>query len=75
MAVGTKILKIREKDSNIKMKKLSENPVFHGAGPVAKWLSSRTPLQAAQGFVGSNPGRGQGTAHRAMLGRCPTCHN
>ena len=24
-----------------------------GAGPVAKWLSSRAPLQAAQCFVGS----------------------
>ena len=34
-----------------------------GAGPVAKWLSSRTLLQAAQGFVGSNPGRRHGTAH------------
>ena len=28
-----------------------------GAGPVAKWLSSRAPVQAAQCFVGSNPGR------------------
>uniref|UniRef100_A0A9L0TE86 Small nuclear RNA activating complex polypeptide 1 n=1 Tax=Equus caballus TaxID=9796 RepID=A0A9L0TE86_HORSE len=26
------------------------------AGPVAEWLSSRAPLQAAQCFVGSNPG-------------------
>ena len=28
-----------------------------GAGPMAEWLSSRTPLQAAQCFVGLNPGR------------------
>ena len=27
------------------------------AGPVAEWLSSRTPQQAAQCFVSSNPGR------------------
>ena len=40
-----------------------------------KWLSSRAPLQAAQCFVGSNPGRGHGTAHRARLRQRPTCHN
>ena len=28
-----------------------------GAGPVAERLGSRAPLQAAQCFVGSNPGR------------------
>ena len=27
-----------------------------GAGPMAEWLSSCAPLQAAQCFVGSNPG-------------------
>ena len=46
-----------------------------GAGPVAKWLSLRAPLQVAQGFVGSNPGRGHGTAHQATLRQRPTCHN
>ena len=46
-----------------------------GAGPVAKWLSSHAPLQAAQCFVGSNPGRGHDTAHQTMLRRRPTCHN
>ena len=46
-----------------------------GAGPVAEWLGSHAPLQAAQCFVGSNPGRGHGTAHRAMLGQRPTYHN
>ena len=46
-----------------------------GAGPVAEWLSSRTPLQAAQCFVGSNPGRGHGTAHQTTLRQHPTCHN
>uniref|UniRef100_A0A8C4LBU3 Dynein light chain Tctex-type 2B n=1 Tax=Equus asinus TaxID=9793 RepID=A0A8C4LBU3_EQUAS len=38
-----------------------------GAGPVAEWLSSRAPLQAAQCFVGSNPGRGHDTAHQTTL--------
>uniref|UniRef100_A0A9L0TR11 Ankyrin repeat and death domain containing 1B n=1 Tax=Equus caballus TaxID=9796 RepID=A0A9L0TR11_HORSE len=46
-----------------------------GAGPVAEWLGSRAPLQAAQCFVGSNPGRGHGTAHQTTLRRRPTCHN
>ena len=46
-----------------------------GAGPVAEWLSSRAPLQAAQGFVGSNPGRGHGTAHQTTLRQRPICHN
>ena len=45
-----------------------------GAGPVAEWLSSHAPLQAAQCFVGSNPGRTHGTTHPAMLRRRPTCH-
>uniref|UniRef100_A0A9L0J6F3 COMM domain containing 10 n=1 Tax=Equus asinus TaxID=9793 RepID=A0A9L0J6F3_EQUAS len=48
---------------------------FPGAGPVAEWLSSRAPLQAAQCFVGSNPGRGHGTAHQTTLRERPTCHN
>ena len=46
-----------------------------GAGPVAQWLGSRAPLQAAQCFVGSNPGRRQGIAHQATLKQRPTCHN
>ena len=49
--------------------------VFSGAGPVAEWLSSRAALQAAQCFVGSNPGRGYGTAHQTTLRQRPTCHN
>ena len=47
----------------------------HRAGPVAEWLSSRAPLQAAQCFVSSNPGRGHGTAHQTTLRQRPTCHN
>ena len=43
-----------------------------GAGPVAEWLGSRSPLQVAQCFVGSNPGHGHGTAHRTALRRRPT---
>ena len=38
-----------------------------GAGPVAEWLSLCAPLQAAQCFVGSNPGRGHGSAHQTTL--------
>ena len=45
------------------------------AGPVAKWLSGWAPLQVAQCFVGSNPGRRHGTAHPATLRQRPTCHN
>ena len=45
------------------------------AGPMAKWLSWRTPLQAGQCFIGSNPRRGHGTAHQTMLRQRPTCHN
>ena len=48
---------------------------LQGAGPVAEWLSSCALLQAAQCFVGSNPGRGHGTAHRTTLRQRPTCHN
>ena len=49
--------------------------IFSGAGPMAEWLGSRAPLQAAQCFVGSNSGRGHGTAHQATLRQRPTCHN
>ena len=41
-------------------------------GPVVKFTRSAS---AAQGFAGSDPGYGRGTAHQAMLGRCPTWHN
>ena len=46
-----------------------------GAGPVAEWLSLRALLQAAQCFVGSNPGCGHGTAHQTTLRQHPTRHN
>ena len=29
----------------------------------------------ARGFAGSDPGRGHGTAHQAMLRQHPICHN
>ena len=51
------------------------NLIELGTGPLAEWLSSRAPLQAAQCFLGLNPGRGHGTAHQTMLRRHPTCHN
>ena len=46
-----------------------------GAGPVTDSLSSRDPLQAAQCFTGSNPGRGHDAARQTMLRQRPTCHN
>ena len=46
-----------------------------GTGPVAEWLSSWAPPQAAQCFVGSNPGCGHGTAHQTTLRQRPTCNN
>ena len=58
-----------------KKQKSSSRRERGGAGPVAEWLSSRAPLQAAQCFVGSNPGRGHGTAHQATLRQRPTYHN
>ena len=45
-----------------------------GAGPVAEWLSSSS-TSVAQGFAGSDPGRGRGTTHQVTLRRRPTCHN
>ena len=45
-----------------------------GADPVAEWLSLCSAA-AAQGFAGSNPGHGHGTAHQATLRWRPTCHN
>ena len=41
-------------------------------GRVVKFAHS---AWAAQGFTGSNPGHGCGTAHQAMLKQRPTCHN
>ena len=41
------------------------------AGPVVEWLSLHAPLRAAQHFVGSNPGRGHGTAHQTTLRQHP----
>ena len=38
---------------------------------MAEWLSSHAPLQVAQCFVGSNPGRGHGTAHQATASHVP----
>src|SRR3712207_7911759 len=43
------------------------NPPPLRAGPVAEWLSPRAPLQAAQCFVGSNPGRGHGDRKSTRL--------
>ena len=49
--------------------------VCKGVSPVAEWLSSPTPLQAAQCFIGLNPGRGHGAAHQTTLRQRPTCYN
>ena len=42
---------------------------------MAEWLSSRALLQAAQFFVGSDPGHGHGTARQATPRLRATCHN
>ena len=54
--------------STIKIEKCGGWP----RGRVVKFMHSAL---AAQGFTGSNPGRGHGTAHQATLRRRPTCHN
>ena len=41
-------------------------------GPVVKCVHS---AWAAQGVAGSDPGRGHGPTHQAMLRWRPTCHN
>ena len=46
-----------------------------GAGPVAKWLSSHALLRWPRIFTSSDPGRGHGATHQAMLRRFPTQHN
>ena len=47
-----------------------------GASPVAEWSSSHAPLQRPRvSLVGSDPGRGHGTAHQATLRQHPTEHN
>ena len=38
-------------------------------------LFKMAPCQAAQCFVGSNPGRGHDTVHQTTLRQRPTCHN
>ena len=45
-----------------------------GASPMVKRLSLCS-ASAAQGFPGSDPGRGHGTDRQAMLRQRPTCHN
>ena len=59
----------------IHLKYRIKNSLAIRAGPVAEWLSSRAPLQAAQCFIGSNPGHGHGAAHWATLRWRPTCYN
>ena len=41
-------------------------------GQVVEFMHSAS---AAQGFTGSDPGRGHGAAHQTMLRWHPTCHN
>ncbi|XP_070359176.1 muscleblind-like protein 3 isoform X6 [Equus asinus] len=61
-------------------------PMMHGATPTTvsaattpatsvPFAATATGNQAAQCLVGSNPGRGHGTAHLATLRQRPTCHN
>ena len=45
-------------------------------GPPHGWVVTfARSASAAQGFACSNPGCGHGTAHQALLRRCPTQHN
>ena len=44
-----------------------KNGAWHGARPLAQWLSSHVPLLGSPGFAGSDPGCGHGTAWHAML--------
>ena len=47
-----------------------------GAGSVAEWLIKfQRSAVVAQGFAGSDPGGGHGTAHQATLRQRPSCHN
>ena len=75
MLLSISVSRKRSKFRSLFSEDISQKNVFIGAGPVAEWLSSRAPLQAAQCFVGSNPGRGHGTAHQTVLRQRPTCHN
>ena len=43
--------------------------------PRGQVVKSTCSTLGAQGFAGLDPGCGRGTAHQAMLRRCPTCHN
>ncbi|XP_070117374.1 coiled-coil domain-containing protein 25 isoform X3 [Equus caballus] len=69
------LMKVENMSSNQLLREECVKILNYGAGPVAEWLSSRAPLQAAQCFVSSNPGRGHGTAHQTTLRQRPTCHN
>ena len=51
------------------IKELGRAPPGGQVGMFARWAL------AAQGFAGSDPGHGQGTARQATLRRRPTCHN
>ena len=68
-------MRVNKIQTQINLRLFALKNLFRGAGPVAEWLSSRTLLEAAQRFTGSNPGRGHGTAHQATLRQRPTCHN
>ena len=54
-----------------KMEGYAKHKTSTGAGRVAQWLSLCSD-SVAQGFAGSDPGRGPSTVHQAMLRRHPT---
>uniref|UniRef100_A0A9L0J5X7 WW and C2 domain containing 2 n=1 Tax=Equus asinus TaxID=9793 RepID=A0A9L0J5X7_EQUAS len=65
-----------------KEKSSSRTSLFSGSSSSTKYDPdilkaeiSTTRLRAAQCFIGSNPGRGHGTAHQTTLRQHPTCHN
>ena len=54
---------------------IHEQNKFLGARPRGRVVKLAHSAAAAQGFSGSDPGGGHGTAHQATLRWCPTCHN
>ena len=62
--------KVRKNMVNIKYKIR-----WYRSRPCGQVVEFARSTSAAQGFTGSDPGRGHGTAHRAMLRWHPTCHN
>ena len=64
--------KKQRKTNRKKFKHIEQNYGGRPRGRVVKFAHS---AWAAQSFTSLDPGRGQGTAHQAMLRRCPSQHD